>query len=134
MLILPGSDLYLQRGLTAWASTAASFVSAGTPVAAICGATFALAAAGMLDERTHTSNAAEFLGYSGYAGGDYYVDRPAVTADELITASGTAPVDFAREILAKLEVYTPDVLSSWFKLYGQSDPAGFYELMAVEAS
>ena len=60
-----------------------------------------------------------------------YRDEPAVTDRDLITASATAPVDFARAILARLEVLEPHVLDSWYKLYGRQDPAGFHELMAV---
>jgi hypothetical protein len=55
----------------------------------------------------------------------------AVTDGDLITASGIAPIEFARAIFARLEVFEPAVLDSWVKLYGQHDPAGFYELMAV---
>jgi hypothetical protein len=99
-------------------------------VAAICGATGGPAIAGLLDDREHTSNAAEFLNSVGYAGGHLYRDEPAVTDRDLITASANAPVEFGREILERLEVFEPNVLSSWFKLYGQRDPAGFYELMA----
>jgi hypothetical protein len=42
-----------------------------------------------------------------------------------------APVEFAREILARLDVMEPHVLASWYKLYGKQDPAGFYELMSA---
>jgi hypothetical protein len=47
------------------------------------------------------------------------------------TASGVAPVHFARAIFDKLELYAPSVTASWFKLYGERDPAGFFELMSV---
>jgi putative intracellular protease/amidase len=103
------------------------------PVAAICGATFGLALEGLLDERAHTSNAAEYLALTGYAGGDRFVAEPAVVDGDLITASGVAPVHFARAILERLAVYTAEVAASWFKLYGDRDPAGFYELTAVPA-
>ena len=101
------------------------------PVAAICGATGGLALAGLLDDRAHTSNAAEFLTGLGYGGAAHYRDEPAVTDGDLITASSTAPVEFAREILARLDVYEPHVLDSWYKLYGRRDPAGFYELASA---
>lgn len=86
--------------------------------------------AGLLDDRAHTSNAAEFLNSVGYAGGHLYRDEPAVTDRDLITGAANAPVHFAREILERLDVFAPGVLASWFKLYGDRDPAGFYELMA----
>lgn len=101
------------------------------PVAAVCGATGGLTLAGLLDDREHTSNAAEFLEGVGYAGGSLYRDEPAVTERDLITVSATAPVEFAHETLARLDVFELSVLASWFKLYSHRDPAGFYELLAV---
>lgn len=134
LLILPGADTWLTGDNQGFAKAARRFLDAGTPVAAICGATAGLAMEGLLDDRRHTSNAAEFLEAFGYGGAARYVDEPAVTDGDLITASGTRPVAFAREVLARLEVYEPSVLASWLKLYGDNDPAGFYELMAVEAA
>jgi putative intracellular protease/amidase len=135
MLILPGADSWMAPGGNAeFAKAARRFLEAGTPVAAICGATAGLAAEGLLDDRRHTSNAAEFLtGFvPTYRGADHYVPEPAVTDGDLITASGTSPVPFAREVFARLDIYEPAVLASWVKLYGDNDPAGFFELMAVE--
>jgi hypothetical protein len=42
-------------------------------------------------------------------------------------------VDFAREVLAVLDLYTPEVLASWYKLYGLGDPAGYFELVGEAA-
>ncbi len=52
----PGS-----RAGTAFVELSGELLAAGTPVAAICGATVGLAAAGLLDDRRHTSNATEAL-------------------------------------------------------------------------
>lgn len=134
LLILPGADTWMIGDLAPFAAKARAFLDAGVPVAAICGATVGLAVEGLLDDRRHTSNAVEALTAFGYAGAEHYVDRPAVTDGDLITASGVAPVEFAREVFARLDVYTPEVLASWYKLYGQHDPAGYFELMASEAS
>jgi putative intracellular protease/amidase len=133
MLILPGADTWLSGGNGAFAKKARQFLDAEVPVAAICGATAGLAAEGLLDDRRHTSNAPEFLEAFGSKGAAHYCDVPAVTDRGLITASGTAPVDFAREVLAALELYTPEVLASWYKLYGLGDPAGYFELMGEAA-
>ncbi|MGW0177081.1 DJ-1/PfpI family protein [Rhodococcus sp. NPDC003322] len=130
MLILAGNDIWNTAQFTPFADKAREFLDAGVPVAAICGATGGLAMAGLLDDRQHTSNAAEFLAGVGYAGGHLYRDEPAVTDRDLITGAANAPVHFAREILERLDVYEPHVLASWFKLYGKRDPQGFYELMA----
>ena len=133
MLILPGANTWLTGGNLAFAEAARRFLDVGVPVAAICGATGGLAVAGLLDDRDHTSNAAEYLAGLGYAGGDRYRDEPAVTDGDLITASATAPVEFAREIFARLDVYEPGVLASWYQLYGEHDPAGYYGLAGAEA-
>jgi putative intracellular protease/amidase len=133
MLLLPGAETWLSGGNTAFVEAAGAFLDAGVPVAAICGATVGLAGAGLLDERAHTSNAPEILEVPGYRGAEHYVEQPAVTDGELITASGISPVAFAREVFATLGLYDQGVLGSWYKLYGQGDPAGFDELMAAGA-
>ena len=113
---------------------AREFLDAGVPVAAVCGATYGLAAAGLLDERRHTSNDPGFLASSGYAGADHYIDEPAVIDGDLVTATGVAPVHFARAVFERLDAHDPELIDSWFKLYADRDPAGFYELMAAETA
>lgn len=130
MLILPGADIAATGGIDEFANTAAQFLSAGVPVAAICGATAALARLGLLDELPHTSNAKLFLEMVGYQGGCHYQDKPAVASGNLITASGVAPVEFAVEIFRKLDIYSEATLQAWYKLYKDQNAEGFYELMA----
>ncbi|MFQ6393560.1 type 1 glutamine amidotransferase family protein [Nocardia sp. KC 131] len=133
MLILPGAETWDSGELVPFARKAREFLDAGVPVAAICGATFGLAKEGLLDTRAHTSNVAEYLAYSGYSGGDRYLNEPAVTDGDLITASATAPFEFAREVLRRLGVYEPHVLDGWYRLYAHSDPAGYAVLAEYEA-
>ena len=128
--LLPGAAAWVEGGNEPFARRAAELLDAGVPVAAICGATAGLARLGLLDDRWHTSNAAVFLASTGYGGADRYRDEPAVTDGNVVTASATAPVEFAREVFRLLDVYEPSVLESWYKLYGQNDPVGFYELAA----
>ncbi|HEY9311428.1 DJ-1/PfpI family protein [Williamsia sp.] len=136
MLILPGAAAYMNGELTEFISAAGRFLDAGVPVAGICGATVAMAQAGLLDDRRHTSNAAEALAWTGYAGSDNYVDAPAVTdrsrPGHLITAAAMHPVPFAREIFVELDLYSPETLAAWVKLYS-GDPAGYHDLMAATA-
>lgn len=131
MLILPGNDNFATEGYRPYVEKAREFLDAGVPVAAICGATGALAMAGLLDDREHTSNAAAFLDSLGYAGGQLYREEDVVVDRELITAGAQSPIEFARAIFARLGIYEPSVLDSWYKLYGQKDTAGFYELMSA---
>jgi putative intracellular protease/amidase len=131
MLILAGGDTWGEPAMAGFRAAARRFLAGGVPVAAICGATYGLAIEGLLDDRAHTSNAAQFLAGSGYRGGAQYRDELVVTDGPLITATSVAPVHFARAIFDKLDLYTPSVIASWFKLYGERDPAGFFELMSA---
>jgi putative intracellular protease/amidase len=133
MLILVGAETWEDDDEHADAiATARRFLAAGTPVAAVCGATFGLAAAGLLDDREHTSNAAIYLASSGYGGAHLYREQPVINDRGLITASGCFPVDFAAEIFAELELYEPDVLQAWHGLYTTGDPAHFAVLAAAQ--
>lgn len=129
MLILPGADSWMAGGNGAFVEAARRCLDAGTPVAAICGATVGLAVGGLLDDRRHTSNHIAPLQGVGYGGAEHYVDAPAVTDGDLITASGTAPAAFAHEVFARLGLYRPEVLAAWTKLYADGDPQGYFELM-----
>ena len=131
MLVLPGNSIWQTDAFAPFVAKTREFLAAGRPVAAICGATGGLAAAGLLDDRPHTSNAKQFLQSTGYAGAGHYLEQPAVIDGDLITASGVSPVEFASAIFERLGVYEPGVRESWRKLYGDNDPAGFYELMSV---
>lgn len=131
MLILPGAATWHGAdGNAAFARAARACLEVGVPVAAICGATFGLAREGLLDERPHTSSALEYLAMTGYRGAAYYRPELAVTDGDLITASPVAPVEFAREILDKLNVYQPQVLADWYRLFGEKDPSAYRDLAA----
>ncbi|MCM2413168.1 MULTISPECIES: type 1 glutamine amidotransferase family protein [unclassified Streptomyces] len=129
LLILPGADLWdTGDALAPFARAARTFLDAGVPVAAICGATAGLAREGLLDERAHTSAVSFYLAATGYAGGKHYVDADAVTDGDLITAGPTEPVAFAREVFARLGVYDAVKLDAWFRLFHDSD-ASAYEVL-----
>lgn len=129
LLILPGADLWdTSDDLAPFAATARVFLDAGTPVAAICGATAGLAREGLLDDRPHTSAVSFYLAATGYKGGEHYVDADAVTDGDLITAGPTEPVAFAREVLGKMGAFEGGKLDAWYRLFHDSDPAAFEEL------
>lgn len=131
MLILPGANLWDAGGGAAFTSAARAFLDARVPVAAICGATFGLARDGLLDDRAHTSSALAYLEASGYAGADRYVDQPAVTDGDLITAGPTNPIEFARAIFTRLDLFGDRPTDAWYRLFKHSDPAAFYELASA---
>jgi putative intracellular protease/amidase len=89
------------------------------PIAAICGATTAVARIGLLKGRRHTSNGLSYLRATvpGYREAEQYVDAPAVRDRGLITASGLGDVEFARELFEELNVLDPDDRSTWARIF-----------------
>ena len=129
MLILPGGYITAKGDVEGFVEMAQRYLTAHVPVAAICGATAALAKFGLLDEVPHTSNSKTYLEALGYKGGKHYQDQLAFTSGNLITASGVAPIEFAIEIFRKLDIYSDKTLQAWYKLYKSQDSQGFYELL-----
>jgi putative intracellular protease/amidase len=127
MLILPGGQSWESGGNTEAVAKANEFAAAGVPIEAICAATLALARAGLLDDREHTSNTSEYLTASGYRGGGLYRHEPATTNRNLITASGIAPVDFAYEIFKMLNLYSTTGLGAWYALFKNGDASKYHE-------
>lgn len=132
LLVLPGAELWDAGGGDAFAALAGRFLDAGVPVAAICGATAGLARAGLLDERDHTSAAAEYLAATGYAGGDRYRDERAVVDRDLITAGPQSPVQFARATLDRLGLASGPTLEAYEAVFHRGDPAGYGVLMQAQ--
>lgn len=120
LLILPGGDLWegtyprdkLSKVLT-------ELSEARVPIAAICGGTLAVAAAGLLNDRRHTSNMPGYIDEheSEYTGSARYDALPAVNDRGVITASGLAPVEFAREIFKQLQVFSAADDELWFDMF-----------------
>ncbi len=133
LLILPGGEHWDAGGGSAFAEAARRFLTAGVPVAAICGATAGLARAGLLDARRHTSAAAEYLAYTGYAGGAHYVDERAVVDGDLITAGPQSPVQFARATLGRLGLASAETLDAYEALFDRGDASAFGVLMQAAA-
>lgn len=131
ILLLPGGDTWIEPIHGSMMEKVKEFLHADVLVAAICGATIGLARAGLLNDRKHTSND---LGYMKAVSPDYtgealYSQEPAVTEGKLITASGVAPLEFTREVLKELDVFSPQTLEAWYKLYLTHDSKYFYALM-----
>lgn len=120
VLILPGGDLW-ESGHGSEPELAAllrRLDAAGTPIAAICGATLALARAGLLNDRRHTSSVQGDLNPApGYSGAAHYVRDGAVADRGVVTASGLASVDFARELFAMLGVFSDEERAVWFEMF-----------------
>ena len=87
-------------------------------LAGICDGTRVLAQAGVLDNVRHTSNSADNLLQTGYTGAALYQDVPWAVADQrVVTAPGTAPVSFTREVLRSLGI-DDDNLMAYLTMHG----------------
>jgi putative intracellular protease/amidase len=128
LFLLPGGDLWEgEYPRAALEAMLGALVEKGIPVAAICGATLAVARAGLLDSRRHTSNSPEYLGQhaANYKGSSLYLPELATRDRGVITASGLGNVEFAREIFEELGVFDPADRSLWFEMFknGKLPPA-----------
>ncbi|RAU93880.1 type 1 glutamine amidotransferase family protein [Paenibacillus sp. YN15] len=130
-LILPGGHTWTEAIHLPILKMAEMCVKEGIVVGAICGATFGLAQAGLLDSRWHTSNDLAYLKMMcpSYTGEEYYKAEPAVTDGNLITATGVAPLEFAVHVLKALDVCSPKTVDAWYRLNKTHEPQYFYELM-----
>lgn len=131
VLILPGGDTWISIDHEIILEKTKEALVQGSVVAAICGATLGLAKKGLLDFRNHTSNDLEFLKMiiPSYNGEKYYKMKSVVSDENLITASGIAPLEFTIHVLKVLDVFKEKALSSWINLYKTNDSKYFFELM-----
>lgn len=131
VLLLPGANTWSEPKHGAILEKAREFLDLGATVSAICGATAALAGAGLLDHRPHTSNGPGFLEMMvpGYLGQDFYVDQPSVADGNLITASTTGGLLWAKQIIAHLGAFQDDTLEAWYQYFSTGKPEQFYALM-----
>ena len=131
MLILPGADTWQNPEHETILGLAGKLIEDKKKVAAICGATVALAGRGALDQHKHTSSDREFLKMicPGYGGEKNYQDKPAVADGNLITASAVGALEFTYEVIKSLGVFKPETLESWYSLFSTREGKYFYDLM-----
>ena len=131
VLLLPGGNTWEEPKHRSAIKKAAELLSVEGTVCAICGATVALAHAGLLDHRFHTSNGVGFLDMfcPAYKGQSYYVDKPSVSDGNLITASGTAALLWTKQIIGHLGVFRPDTLEAWYAYFRTGEAQHFFTLM-----
>jgi len=131
ILILPGADTWMDERNRKALEIVKGLLDKDVVIAAICGATLALASAGILNERKHTSNDKGYLKFScpNYSGESFYIEKSAVTDGNLITATGLAPLEFGYEIFKKSGLFKEETLEAWYNLYNTKESRYFYDLM-----
>jgi putative intracellular protease/amidase len=107
--------------------------AAGKIVAAICDATVFLGMNGFLNDKKHTSNSPGSLtdgAREHYTGAANYINEQAVRDGNLITANGTAYLEFAKEVLSALEAYAADDIENYYQYF----KLGLVEIMKLFSS
>lgn len=133
VLLLPGANTWNDPKHGAVMQKAGELLSAGALVCAICGATAALADAGLLDRRPHTSNGAGYLEMAapGYRGQRFFVDALSVADHNLITASSAGALLWARQIIERLDIFRHSTLEAWYAYFSTGDVRQFFALMGT---
>ncbi|GIO99665.1 glutamine amidotransferase [Paenibacillus lautus] len=131
ILLLPGADHWHDPEHAAVVEKAKQLLDAGGKVAAICGATIALANSGLLDDRQHTSNSLEYLSLfcPTYKGAACYKDEKVVVDGNLITTSAAGGLLLAREVIALLDLFKNETLEAWYNYFNTGDSKYFYIMM-----
>lgn len=99
----------------------------GKIVGAICNASSFIAKHGFLNNIKHTGNGIDQLkiwGGENYINADGYINAQAVSDANIVTANGSATLEFAKELLLLLENDTPERI----KMYYQFNKQGFCDL------
>jgi putative intracellular protease/amidase len=125
MLLLIGGNAWMEEKNNNIKPIVDYAVESNIPVAAICGATFFMSENGYLDNRKHSSNTLEFLKSQApnYKGESNYIEKQAVSDSNVITANGTATLEFTKEIMLYLKVKPEDNINEWYEFHKQ----GFYK-------
>lgn len=106
-------------------------IESGKIVGAICNAASFLARHGFLNDVRHTGNGIDQLrlwGGDRYTNDAQYEHRQAVADRNIVTANGSATLEFARELLLLLENDTPERI----EMYYQFNKQGFCALFPKE--
>lgn len=101
----------------------------GKVVGAICNGASFMAKCGFLNHVRHTGNGLEQLklwGEDNYTNPDGYVNAQAVSDRNIVTANGSATLEFAKELLLLLENDTPERV----EMYYQFNKQGFCALFS----
>ncbi|MBQ8824041.1 MAG: glutamine amidotransferase [Ruminococcus sp.] len=92
----------------------------GKVLGGICDASAFLGTIGILNDVNHTSNDLNDLKQwagSAYTGEKRYIAKQAVSDKNIITANGTAPLEFAKEILVALKVADNEKIMDWYNFH-----------------
>jgi len=127
-LILIGGNTWRTEEAKKIAPLLKQAFSSGKVTGAICDATVFLGMNGLLNGKKHTSNTLDSLmeaAQENYSGQNDYQNEQAVRDGNLVTANGTAHLEFAKEVLSALDAYPADYIENYYTFF----KLGFMEVM-----
>jgi len=136
LLLLPGGHLWLSTQIEQAAALARRVHDAGAPVAAIDQGVLHVARAGLLDHCRHTGNWPGQIGReaANYQGHDQYdANVLAISDGGVVTASHLGTIEFAREIIHTLDLYSASDREHWYRLFKHAVPPPWLAGESVEA-
>lgn len=93
-------------------------IQSGKILGAICDACRFLGSLGALNGAKHTANDLnELKQYSAYTNEQGFIYRQAVSDNKVITANGTAALEFAQEVLRALSVASEEQIKGWYDFH-----------------
>jgi putative intracellular protease/amidase len=125
MLLLIGGHAWMEQKNNAIQPVVEYAIKHHILVAAICNATNFMAEKGYLDNIRHSGNTLEYMKSQAphYKGDSNFIEEQAVCDSAIITANGTASLEFAREIMLYLNVKPVEKIEEWYVFY----KLGFYQ-------
>lgn len=103
----------------------------GKVIGGICDASAFLGTVGILNNLNHTSNDLNDLkkwAGNSYTGEEKYIMQQAVSDKNIITANGTAALEFAKEVMLSLKVAPENNIIEWYNFH----KLGYYNAVKYE--
>lgn len=119
-LVLVGGDNWFSPEADSIVPLVEKMIRENKLVAGICNASVFLGKHGFLNHVKHTSNALDYLkNIAGekYTGEANYIEKQAVCDGNIVTANGTAQLEFCREILYALNADEPEIIEESYSFY-----------------
>lgn len=119
-LVLVGGDNWFSPEAESIVPFVEKMIRENKLVAGICNASVFLGKHGFLNHVKHTSNALDYLkNIAGekYTGEANYIEKQAVCDGNIVTANGTAQLEFCREILYALNADEPEIIEESYSFY-----------------
>lgn len=129
-IVAPSLDTVRAIGGFGWATPIAQqavaivrrAVETGKIVGAICNGASFMAKCGLLNDVRHTGNGLEQLklwGGENYTNPEGYIHEHAVSDKNIVTANGSAALEFTKELLSLLGNDTPERIEMYYQFYKQ---------------